>query len=184
MAYDITTIDDIDPRDFLDPQLLVDEYHPDNQEFMQEVNRIRRMVVHQRAQCRQPHVAVARRYVKGERPKKIAEEIGYTPTTIHAILRRPEVLRLIATLQHLNALFEGPSIAHRKRLLFEIATDAKKNDRKSAIAAIREMNNMDGVGKTPPEKVIEININNDQFKQSPLDIVPKTFDTKDQAEDQ
>ncbi len=149
----------------------IDPYHPDNQEFMKQVKSIQRVIVADAAVCRPKHVEVAKLKVMGKNQAETAEIVGLTPATVSRVLATRDVTQLITSLRYLSTLYEGPSMEQRKRFLWEIAVDSKNNDPRVAIQAIKELNNIDGVGS--PTNVInnttEITINQTHFPRSVLD---------------
>jgi hypothetical protein len=147
----------------------IDKYHPDNQEFMQLVRQNKRLIVHHTAMCRPNHVEILKLHIKGRTQADIAEHMNRSPGNIWAVLKRPEIQDLKQSLSHLAVLYEGPSLEMRKRHLWEICVDNKRDDPRVSIQALKEMNSMDGVGKEKTEQKIEITINNANFPRSPLD---------------
>ena len=143
-------------------ELVVDKYHPDNSDFMQQVHRSKQLLAHQSDRCRPRHVWIAKELYKGMTHAEVAKKFDLQPASVSAISRRPEVKQLMELLQHHSALWEGPTIEHRKRELWEIEQDNKKDDPRVSISAIKEMNAMDGVYKQQVDPKIEITINNHQ----------------------
>lgn len=154
----------------LPAELMLDTYHPDNQEFMQSVNHLKQLMVAHEKRCRYRHVLIAKESYAGKKSTDIAEKMGIHVGTVHSILRREEIKQLLSLMQHYGALWEGPTIQHRKRHLWEIAVDTKTTDERVSIQAIKEMNAMDGVGKEKINPQIEITINSTMFPSTALDV--------------
>ena len=143
-------------------ELVVDKYHPDNSDFMQNVHRSKQLLAHQSQCCRPRHVWIAKAAYHGEEHASIAKKFDMHPVTVGTILRRPEVKKLMELLQYHAALWEGPTVEHRKRELWEIEQDNKKDDPRVSISAIKEINAMEGIYKQQVDPKIEITINNHQ----------------------
>lgn len=141
-------------------ELVVDKYHPDNSDFMQQVHRSKQLLAFHSACCRPRHVWIAKDLFKGDTHAAVAKKFDMATATVSAISRRPEVKKLMELLQHHSALWEGPTIEHRKRELWEIEQDNKIDDPRVSISAIKEMNAMDGVYKQKNDTNIEITITN------------------------
>lgn len=154
---------------YIDPDLLLDKYHPANSPFFKSQRSIQCAIVAQTTRLRMRHVEIAKLYIKGIPNKDIAERLNVAVMTVHTVLKRPEVVLMVELLQHYAMHMDGPSIEHRKRILYEIAYDNQTADPKTSISAIREMNSMDGVGKDKQDSKIEITINNQQLGRGVLD---------------
>ena len=155
---------------YIDPELLLDKYHPVNQPFYQHQLSIQRAIVHQTAQCKPKHVEVAKLHINSMSNGDIAAQMQYAPASIPSVLRRKEVQHLIELLRFYSLHLEGPSIEHRKRMLNEIAVDNQGVDDAISIRAVHEMNSMDGVGKDKQDRAINITINNQQLPKGALDV--------------
>lgn len=157
------------PYEALPPEATLDKYHPNNHDFFRQCESIKRMMVAQAREMKATHVQVAKLLVKGAPHKDIAEQINVVPATVSQIKAREDVQKLIALVHHMNALYEGPTMEHRKRMLYEIALDMQRAEPKTSISAIQEMNRMDGVGKDNKDTTITLNINNELFPRTALD---------------
>jgi len=155
---------------YIDPALLLDEYHPANQPFYQHQKHIQRAIVAQSVKCRPKHIEAAKLHVRGMPNKEIAEQLGYAQNTVVTIFARKNIQELIELLHFYDLHLEGPSIEHRKRMLNEIAVDNQAEDPKTSIAAVREMNSMDGVGRDKVDTKVNITINNTQLPKGVLDV--------------
>jgi hypothetical protein len=150
-------------------ELQIDKYHPSNQDFMQRVRQCERLIVHHTALCRPNHVEALKRHIRGQSNEEIATEMRRSSTNISTVLHRKEILQLKQSLTHLATLYMGPSLEHRKRHLWEISVDTKQDDPRVSIQAVKEMNNMDGVGHQKVDPKVEITINTNTFPQNVLD---------------
>jgi hypothetical protein len=164
-----TITDYLADHDSEHPETTLDPYHPNNTSYYQQHNMLKRLIVAQSSKMKALHVKVAKGVMKAIKNKDIALELNLEPTTISNIKHRDDVKELINLLYHLQALHEGPSIESRKRLLFEITIDNKEAEPKTSIAAIQEMNRMDGVGREKLDTAINITINNDTLPRGALD---------------
>lgn len=151
------------------PELILDKHHPDNHEFFRQQRSLQRLIVHTSSKMKSRHIEVAKRLLKGERNTDIEEQMGLPPGSVSRMKGRKDVNELIGLLRHLQALHEGPSVELRKRMLYEIAVDNQQLEPKVSIAAVQEMNRMDGVGKEKTDTSINITINNQQLPRGALD---------------
>lgn len=136
---------------------------------MKSVNHLKGLLVSHEKQCRHRHTLIAKDHFKGMSNIKIAEKHGVVPTTVSSVLRRKEIAYLVSLLRHYSALWDGPTIQERKRELWEMAVDNKKNDPRVSIAAHKELSAMDGVYKQDIAPKVEITINAVAFPQNKLD---------------
>ena len=132
---------------YLPPEALLDEHHPHNTGFFRQLNSIKRAMVTAQSHMKQKHVEIIKQASLGTRNKDIAEELGVHAATVGKVIRSEQGKELLTLIRHLSALNEGPSSEQRKRTLWEIVVDNQDDEPKTAIAAIAEMNKMDGIGK-------------------------------------
>lgn len=156
--------------EYIDPSLLLDEYHPANSEFFKKGSSIQHAVVAQSGLMRPTHVEVVKLHVKGLNNVDVAGQVDRNAVTVGSILRRPDAKHLIELLRHYSLHLEGPSFEHRKRTLWEIAVDSQDTEPNVAIRAIHEMNHMDGIGNEKNDPKVEITINNQQLPRGALDV--------------
>jgi len=156
--------------EYIDPDLLLDKYHPVNQPFFKRQQSIQRAVVHQTAMCKPKHVEIAKMHLTGATNVEIAERMDYTAQGIGKVLQREDTRHLLELLRFYNLHLDGPSIEHRKRLLNEIAQDNQDTDPGITIRAVHEMNSMDGVGRDKVDTKVNITINNNQLPKGVLDV--------------
>ena len=164
-----TITDYLADHDSEHPETALDPYHPNNTTFYQQQNTFKRLIVAQSTKMQANHVKVAKGVMRAVKNKDLALELKLAEGTVSSIKNRDDVKELINLLYHLQALHEGPSIESRKRLLFEITIDNKESEPKTSIAAIQEMNRMDGVGREKLDTAINITINNDTLPRGALD---------------
>ena len=154
----------------LPPDLLLDKNHPDNHEYFKQDRRIKQLIVMQYGMCRAPHVEIAKLHVKGHTNQDIADIRSCHPATVGHVLKRKDIRELILYLRHQQALHQGPTIALKKRILYEITVDNQGVDPRVSIAAISELNKMDGVGKEKNDTNVNIQINQTLFPKGTLDV--------------
>lgn len=157
------------PHQYLPPEVQMDEYHPANQQFFKDLKALERALVDISQQLGHRHTQIVKMRHKGMRPTDIAEEIGVTATTVSVVTKKPLAQRMLALLEHLSQHRDGPNIDQRKRTLWEIVVDNQETDPKTAIAALQEMNKMDGVGKDRVDSKIEVTINQNLMPRGALD---------------
>ncbi len=154
-----------------DPALLLDEYHPANQDYMRNLEDIKRLIVAQSAPMNPRTVEVVKSRLLGASNKEVGAKLKMTTASVTRHFNKPDAQVLAASLRHLTMAIEGPMTMQRRAMLWEVALDAKdSSDYKVIIAAIAELNKMDGTYDT--EKAtgdINITINNELYPRGELD---------------
>ena len=154
---------------YLPPELLADKHHPSNSEFFRNLRSVELAMVDAAQKAGDRDTQIAKMHHRGMRNIDIAEELGIHAGTVCIALRRPETQKVLWLAQYLTMLREGPTLEHRKRTLWEMANENQQSDPKVSIAAIQEMNRMDGVGKERPDTKIEVIINGSLLPRGKLD---------------
>lgn len=167
--YSAMRYDALAPNQYLPPEILLDRYHPSNERFFKDTKALERALVAASQKAGVRNTQIAKMAHRGVRTKDIAKELGFAPATVSAVKRTPAYLSIVSLMEYLSQLREGPNIDHRKRTLWEIVVDNKNVDPKTAIAAMQEMNRMDGVGKQIQDTKIEVTINADLMPRGALD---------------
>lgn len=171
--------DAFDADEYLPPELRLDPYHPDNDTFMRELRSIRSAVQAQTMKMRPRHVAIVKDWYRGNATnKEIAQRHNCTPKTVSAVINSDDGKRLYSLLAHLSRKHAGPTEAHRKAVLHEIMVDNKKERPQVSIAAVQEMNRMDGIGKDKVDTKVVVQIDNNIFPKGPLDRPAQTFESR------
>ncbi len=160
---------DLAPTEYIAPELALDEYNPENHDFHQKKRRFKQLMVVQQAKCRPHHVQVAKLHHLGKRNGEIANELNLHPATVTSILKRPEVKHLVDLIRLYGGHMSGPTLDHKRRILWEITIDNKETDPKTAMQAIDQMNKMDGVYTQKVDLDVRITIDDGKFKQTALD---------------
>ena len=146
----------------------LDKYHPANQDFFKRKKGISQVIVAQSMKMHPRHVHVAKMKLRGRSNDEIGAEVGIRPNTVAQIYSRDDVKELTRQLIFMDMHLEGPELALRKHLLWEIAVDAKKEDPRITISAIQELNKIAGIYNTP-DSTINITINQGQLPRGALD---------------
>jgi len=155
---------------YMPPEFELDEYHPDNQEFMHQLQRIRKAIVDQTLKMTPWHVGAVKDKLKGLSNNDIAVIHEKAAGSVCQVLKREDALTLRAMLQHYQTALDGPGDAQRARLLWEIALDNQAIEPKVSISAIVEINKMTGAyDSAKVSGDINITINNNQFPRGKLD---------------
>jgi hypothetical protein len=155
---------------YLPPEELLDRYHPNNSEFFLAMQRAKQALVAQQATMKPLHVEIVKQHFRGKRNVDVAEELDITAGTVSKVVNSAQGKNLKFLLQHFAGLNEGPSQEHRKRVLWEIVIDNQQHEPKTAIAALQEMNKMDGIGNAPPpDSEVKIIINQQLLPKGSLD---------------
>lgn len=159
----------IEAQEYLPPEILLDDYHPANTQYFQNLRLLEHALVAASQDAGANYTTIAKMHMRGMKNVDIAKELKMSQNGICTILKRPKVKKITAQLFYLQQLREGPNIEQRKRTLWEICQDCQAMDPKTSIAAIQEMNRMDGVGKDTADRKIEITINQQMLPRGPLD---------------
>lgn len=154
---------------YLAPELALDPYHPENQDFFKAKRRYEQLLVAQQSKCRERHVQVAKERFRGVSNVKIAENLNIAPGTVSQIIKRPEIVELLELMRYYEGHMNGPTIEFRKRVLVEIMIDNKEADPKVAMQASDQLNRIEGIYQQKTDPTINIQINNATYEQSPLD---------------
>ena len=159
-------------QDMQEPQmpahLQLDEYHPSNQDFYKTKRGIEQVIVAQSMKMQPRHVRAAKLKLRGKTSSEIAAEIGVKPSTVSAIMARSDVKELLYQLTFMDTHLEGPELALRKHILWQIVVDAKEEDPRISISAIQEINKIEGVYNSG-DSAINITINNALLPRGALD---------------
>lgn len=160
--------------ELLPPELLLDETHPANDRYLQSIEIIKRHIVSHCAAMRYTHVQICKSRHVGQSTEQIAEQTELTPFTVRRALKSGQGQKLLALLQHLSLLMEGPRLAHRNQMLWRIAISNEKKMPRVAIAALSEMNKSNHQQEALNAghlsgNVVQIVINNDMFPRGALD---------------
>jgi len=160
---------DLAPVEYLPPELALDEYNPETHEFNSKTRRYKNLIVLQQAKCRPHHVQVAKQHMMGRRNFEIASALKLHASTVGSVIKRPEVQTLIGMLRMYNGHMNGPTLEHKKNILWQILIDNQTVDPKVSLAAMDQMNKMDGVYKQEMSTEIRIIIDDGTFKPTTLD---------------
>ena len=155
---------------YLPEEIQLDEYHPDNHIFMEDIKSIQRAIVAQSATMKPWHVEAVKLRMSKMTNKEIAVQLDHSDGGVSQALNSPSAVQLRKMLDHHATLLAGPNAALRNRILWEIVVDNQDDEPKVAISAIQEMNKMDGTysaAGAPSE--IKISINNHILPRGKLD---------------
>ena len=161
--------------DLLPPEYLLDSDSPANDQYLRQIESIKRLIVSQSALLRPTQIEIVKKRHLGKRTKDIAVEVDMSPISVSRNLKEPQAQRLLALLSHLSLMMDGPREAQRKNLLYRIAARNELIDPRVSISAIAEINKMTHQGQVlakgggGPSNVVQIIINNDTFPRGALD---------------
>ena len=159
----------------LPPEMLLDENHPANDEYLKKVRRIEQWLVYESTKVKPKHLAIIKAWAAGQKQKIIAEQQGISAQTVCRVVNTAQGQKIIALLAHLVQLLEGPQEAQRRAMLWRIAQDNELDSPRTAITAIEAINRMDlahydqqrdEMGNTP---MVNITINAAELPQTVLD---------------
>lgn len=162
---------DIGVTTFIEPQELLDKEDPANDRFFRTLENQRAHINIQANKMHHRHAQVARLHAQGLMGKEIAEKMKYTQSTVSNILQKDAVKKLIDLIRRTNALVEGPNLSVRKNMLWRIAANNEHHEAAVSLAAIRELNKIDGsyLEKLQTQPQVTIVINQDQLPKTQLD---------------
>lgn len=163
-----------DPE-LIDPEFLLDDYHPANDRFLLQQELIQKKIMAQSACMSPQHVQAVKYHVTGMSNTDIAEKLNLHPSTISQAIKGEKGKRLAALLHFYQAGIEGPNKAQRKNLLWRMAV--KNEDERPTVAkeCVAELNKMDKLehdiefGKQGNNNQVNIFINQEQLPKGALD---------------
>jgi len=164
----------------LPPECLLDPYHPQNHQFYEDLNHIKRQILATGNKVKPHKREAVRLYRTGMSNKDIGQKLDIGPATIAKWLNEPECKRLRALCDHLQMLNDGPNADHRKNILYRIAIDNTQKKPRVTIAAIQEINRMSGTygADAGGSNVVNIQINGELFPRGKLDTLPETYESR------
>ena len=167
-------------EDNLPPECLLDEYHPNNHQFYEDLTHIKRQILATGNKIKPHKREAVRLYRTGMSHKDIGQKLDIGPATISKWLNEPESQRLKALLDHLQMLKDGPNADHRKNILYRIAIDNTNKKPRVTIAAIQEINRMSGSygSEAGQSNVVNIQINGEILPRGSLDTMPETYENR------
>lgn len=157
------------------PGLLLDPYHPANDQYLNDQRLLARKIVAHQATMRRSWVEITKEHFKGTPTKDIAIIVGVKPSTVTACLRREPTIYLLKLLRLYQMGIDGPRIEQRRAMLWRIAV--KNEDEKPTVAkdCISELNRMEfseedrKLAANGNSNQIQVVINNDYMPRSTLD---------------
>ena len=173
----------IDPEENLPAELMLDEHHPMNDKYQQQIRRVEQKVFAVGRLMKPKHREAARLQRTLMSTKDMAKRLNVTPVTVNNWLLRPDVIRYSTLLDYLSAAKEGPSIEHRKGVLWRVALDNEEGRPNITVQAIQEMNKMSGTYNVDNQQggnVYNIQINGELMPRGALDVLPETYESKQQ----
>ena len=171
----------IDPEENLPSELMLDEHHPMNDKFQQQIRQVEQKVFGVGRLMKPKHREAARLQRTQMATKDIAKRLNITTTTLCKYFNRPDVIRYSTLLDYLAAAHEGPSTEHRKGVLWRVALDNEEKRPNITVQAIQEMNKMSGTYQQDTHNshnVVNIQINGELLPRTGLDVLPETFESK------
>jgi hypothetical protein len=154
---------------YLPPELELDPYHPDNQQFTKSKRSLEHLLVTQQAKCRPRHVRIAKDKHSGFPNIEIAKRNNVHTSTVQHVLKRKEVADLQYLLQRYDAHMSGPTLAHRKHEVWKIAHDNREDDPGTSLRAHDMLNKVEGVYVQKVDQTVKIEINANVFPKGTLD---------------
>ena len=136
--------DDLKPEDegLQAPNDYLDEFHPDNDQYIKGVEHVQRQLVHATRSLRPKQVEILKTIFAGANFTQTAKKHGTTAVTVSRLVKSPNGERLLSLLQYHLKLLEGPQEAQRRAMLWRIAQREEINNPKTSIVAMGELNKM------------------------------------------
>jgi hypothetical protein len=170
----------IDPEENLPAELMLDEHHPMNDAYQKNIREVEQKVFAV-GRLMKPKFRECARLQRANMPTKdIAKRLDVTTRSVYKWMARPDVIRYSTLLDYLAAAREGPSIEHRKGVLWRVALDNEEKRPNITVQAIQEMNKMAGVYNQDGgnhNNVVNIQINGELLPKGNLDRLPETFES-------
>ncbi len=172
-------------EEHLPPECLLDQFHPQNHQFYQDLNHIKRQILATGNRLKPYQREAVRLHRTGMNHTDIGKKLDISAPTVGKWIQLPEALRLKALMDHFQMLNDGPNAEHRKNILYRIAIDNTQKKPRVTIAAIQEINKMSG--SYAPEgqqgNVVNISINGELLPKGALDTLPQTYEGTYREED-
>jgi len=142
----IRLLDDVLPPtdEDLPSEVLLDPHHPANDAWYRQKRRIHESIKALEMLLQPKQVHAAKLFHTGNNFTQIAQKLHLTPTTIANYINQPNIQRLVSLLLHAKDQHDSVNAQHRKALLWRITVDNEHDAPNLAIAAIKEMNAMEG----------------------------------------
>ena len=176
----LDVIEHVDEDDyaFRAPDEFLDRAHPENDQYMQAIERIQRKIMHASRLLRTKQVNIIKDVFTGKNFTEVAAINSCTPITVSRLVHSTAGQRLLDLLQYHIKLLEGPNEALRRNMLWRIAAKEELTDPKTSIKAISELNKMHfqseqlrnpAAGGQQPQQQVTININQQVLPRGALD---------------
>jgi len=174
---------DVGVTRFHAPEELLDHEDPANDRYFKHLQSLRALTQCAASALRPRQAEVARLHHRGKSNKDIAQQLGYSATRVSILLtQHPGVREYVRLLGQHDATVAGPSVELRKNVLWRIAANSETRDPGIAIAALRELNRMDGslvhTNAMQAPTTVNIQINQDVMPRTALDTYHETLDAK------
>lgn len=159
---------------FLPPEDLLDHEDPQNDRFFRQLQSLRTHAATLSTKMLPRQVEAVRLHVTGSTNKAIATKLKYTQSAVTQLLRHnAKAIELANVLRRINGLLDGPNVEVRKNMLWRIAANSEMREPGTAIAALKELNKLDGAYaqplQAPPQ--VQIVINQELMPRTTLDKV-------------
>ena len=141
------------------PEEILDKYHPANDAYLQNRNRLRNVIVSTERQMRPKKVLVIKGHFMGRSNTELAENYGITPSTVSNYIRSTDGQELLKLLSYFQQSTDICTSEQRLHMLWRIATDNEQESPKIAIQAIAEINKYDPSLQAEEDKHITVTIN-------------------------
>jgi len=132
-----------DLESLLPAEFLLDETHPANQSFMQNLRSIDGAIRAASHGVKPQIIRTAQLAYKGFKNAAIAEEVGVAPSTVASYKKTEEFHRIIALLVHREQFSSAPTQEMKENLLWEIAINSKKTSPGTSVSAVEALNRME-----------------------------------------
>lgn len=170
-------VSDLLPYDseLIPPEFLLDDYHPANDEYLQQQELVQKKLVHISSNMKPKHVQVVKMHFAGSKNTEIAEALELAEGTVSTIINRDDAKRLKALLAFYQMGVEGPNEAQRRNMLWRMALTNEEERPTVSKECIAELNRMDNaakqieLGKQGNNNTVNIIINNETLPRGALD---------------
>lgn len=171
-------IDSLLPTEFL-----LDETHPNNQSFLQTLKKIDAEIRGLTYGLTGKEIQSSIMAYRGDSPAEIAAAIKITRQTVYKWRKKTVFKKLIALYAYREQFSATPTQAMKENLLWEVANKNKNMNPSVAVAAVRELNNMETVRHEREDRLkglmgtqTSIIINPQTMPKTALDQLPTTVE--------
>ena len=120
--------------------------HPSTDRYLLYLQEIQKAIVDVSLQMPKMGVVAIKLNRLGKSYTDIGKEVGRSPNWVSKTLKTPLARKLATLLAFYQTALDGPTEAQRRNILWRVALASEERAPKTTIAAVSELNRMDGTG--------------------------------------